>query len=72
VPALTIRDVTERPETIESGSNMLTSVLPDLILDAMKVVLEDKRAWKPPVEYLDTGVSSKVVRIVLGYRHKAF
>jgi len=68
VPAITIRDVTERPETIESGSNMLTSVIPDLILNSIKVVLNDKSSWKPPVEYLDTNVSSKVIRIVLGYR----
>jgi UDP-N-acetylglucosamine 2-epimerase (non-hydrolysing) len=70
IPSVTIRDVTERPETIESGSNMLTGAVPELILDAVKLALHDKSAWKPPAEYLDTNVSAKVARIVLGYLHK--
>ncbi|MBT9139342.1 MAG: UDP-2,3-diacetamido-2,3-dideoxy-D-glucuronate 2-epimerase [Syntrophomonadaceae bacterium] len=71
VPNITIRDVTERPETLESGSNMLTSVSPDLILKALEVVLNEKCAWEPPPEYLAQNVSSKVVKIILGYIRNA-
>jgi len=67
VPNITIRDVTERPETLESGSNMLSSVSPDLILKSLEVVLNEKCAWEPPTEYLTKNVSSKVVKIILGY-----
>ena len=67
VPNITIRDVTERPETIESGSNMLTSVSPALMLRAVEIVLNEKHEWQPPVEYLERDVSSKVVKIILGY-----
>jgi len=67
VPNITIRDVTERPETIESGSNILTGVSPELILKAVKIVLTEKHEWEPPKEYLDKNVSSKVVRIILGH-----
>jgi len=67
VPNITIRDVTERPETLECGSNMLASVSPDLILKALEVVLNEKREWEPPAEYLAKNVSSKVVKIILGY-----
>lgn len=67
VPNITIRDVTERPETLESGSNMLTSVSPDLILKSVEVVLNEKCEWEPPAEYLVKNVSSKVVKIILGY-----
>jgi len=70
VPNITIRDVTERPETLESGSNMLVGVSPDLILSALEVVLNEKCEWQPPVEYLATNVSSKVVKILLGYRNE--
>ena len=70
VPNITIRDVTERPETIESGSNMLVGVSPDLILNSLEVVLNETRGWTPPAEYLVTNVSSKVVKILLGYRNK--
>ena len=67
VPNITIRDVTERPETLECGSNMLTGVSPDLILKSLEVVLNEERAWEPPAEYLEKNVSSKVTKIVLGY-----
>jgi len=71
VPNITIRDVTERPETIESGSNMLTSVSPDLMLKSIEIVLNEKHQWEPPVEYLERDVSSKVVKIILGYLRNA-
>ena len=67
VPNITVRDVTERPETLDSGSNMLTGVSPDVILESLEVVLNEKCEWEPPVEYLVQNVSSKVVKIVLGY-----
>lgn len=67
VPNITIRDVTERPETIESGSNMLTSVSLDLMLKAVEIVLNENCQWEPPAEYLEKDVSSKVVKIILGY-----
>lgn len=67
VPNITIRDVTERPETLECGSNMLTGVSPDLIMKSLEVVLEKKPEWEPPAEYLAKNVSSRVVKIVLGY-----
>lgn len=64
---ITIRDVTERPETIESGSNMLTGVSPELVSDSINVVMNEKNDWNAPVEYLEKNVSSKVVKILLGY-----
>ncbi len=67
VPNITIRDVTERPETLECGSNMLTGVSPDQIMKAMEVALQEKSAWEPPAEYLAENVASRVVKILLGY-----
>lgn len=67
VPNLTIRDTTERPETIESGSNMLVSVSPDLIMNSLDVVLNESHEWEPPREYVAENVSARVVKIVLGY-----
>jgi len=69
VPNVTIRDVTERPETIESGSNMLSGVEPDRILHCVEVVTSHKGIWTPPPEYLEPNVSDKVLKIVLGYNH---
>jgi UDP-N-acetylglucosamine 2-epimerase (non-hydrolysing) len=67
VPNVTLRDVTERPETIECGSNMLSGCEPEAILRSIETVLAQGRAWQPPAEYLEADVSSKVVKIVLGY-----
>jgi UDP-N-acetylglucosamine 2-epimerase (non-hydrolysing) len=68
VPNVTLRDVTERPETIECGSNMLSGARPDSILDCVHTVLAQKRPWKAPPEYLVENVSDIVTKIVLGYR----
>jgi UDP-N-acetylglucosamine 2-epimerase (non-hydrolysing) len=69
VPNVTIRDVTERPETIECGSNILSGVEPDAILSCVRIVTCRRATWTPPPEYLEPNVSDKVIRIVLGYSH---
>jgi UDP-N-acetylglucosamine 2-epimerase (non-hydrolysing) len=66
VPNVTLRDVTERPETIECGSNILTGVDPDQILRSVQVVLKQKQEWRIPREYLVPNVSDTVVKILLG------
>jgi UDP-N-acetylglucosamine 2-epimerase (non-hydrolysing) len=65
IPSVTLRDVTERPETIEAGSNMLAGVRADDILRAVAVVLSSAPTWEPPAGYLDRDVSARVVKIVL-------
>ena len=69
VPNVTLRDVTERPETIECGSNMLSGCEPQMIMRCVETVLSQPPNWLPPLEYLEKDVSGKVVRIVLGYSH---
>jgi UDP-N-acetylglucosamine 2-epimerase (non-hydrolysing) len=66
VPNVTIRDVTERPETIECGSNMLSGCEPETILRCVDTVLSKPPNWQPPIEYLAKNVSSTVIKIVLG------
>ncbi len=68
VPTVTLRDVTERPETLEAGSNMLSGAEPDSILSCVRTVLSRPCHWSPPPEYLAGDVSSAVVKIVLGYK----
>ena len=69
IPNVTLRDVTERPETIESGSNMLSGANPERILAAVGAVLTTSADWIPPSEYLTPAVSRTVAKIVLGYTH---
>lgn len=67
VANVTIRDVTERPETIECGSNMLSGAEPATLLRCVRTVLDQKADWAVPPEYLVENVSRTVVKIVLGY-----
>lgn len=69
IPTVTIRDVTERPETIECGSNMLSGTHPDMIVQCVRTVLAHRPRWSPPPEYLVENVSDTVIKIVLGYLH---
>jgi len=69
VPNVTIRDVTERAETIECGSNILTGSDPEAILRVVDVVLNSACDWVPPTEYVEEHVSTAVAKIVLGYYH---
>lgn len=67
VANVTIRDVTERPETIECGSSMLSGADPDVIVHCVRTVLHQERSWTAPPEYLVENVSDTVVKIVLGF-----
>jgi UDP-N-acetylglucosamine 2-epimerase (non-hydrolysing) len=69
IPNVTIRDVTERPETLECGSNILCGNDPDMITRCVKTATQGNCTWSPPPEYLAEAVSEAVVKIVLGYRH---
>ena len=67
VPNVTIRDVTERPETLECGSNILSGADHNTIIRCVQIALSQPPEWTVPQEYLKRDVSSTVVKIVLGY-----
>lgn len=66
VPNVTLRDVTERPETVEVGSNIIAGGEPDHILKAVKAVLNQNCDWEPPREYTLKNVSKTILKIILG------
>jgi UDP-N-acetylglucosamine 2-epimerase (non-hydrolysing) len=67
VPNVTLRDVTERPETIECGSNILSGCDPGAVLSSVNLVLDLRTKWTAPREYLADHVSDAVIRILLGF-----
>jgi UDP-N-acetylglucosamine 2-epimerase (non-hydrolysing) len=71
VPSVTLRDVTERPETIEAGSNIVSGSDPDDILRTVRLALGTPTSWTPPPEYVEKHVSAVVARILLGYDGRA-
>jgi UDP-N-acetylglucosamine 2-epimerase (non-hydrolysing) len=67
VANVTLRDVTERPETIECGSNILSGADAESIQRCVRVVLGRKAGWNAPLEYLVENVSDTVTKILHGY-----
>jgi UDP-N-acetylglucosamine 2-epimerase (non-hydrolysing) len=59
VPCVTLRDNTERPETVEVGSNMVAGTSPANILKYSKIMLASKRDWPNPF-----GDGKAAIRIV--------
>jgi len=67
VPNVTIRDVTERPETIECGSNVLSGAETETVVQCVRIVIGMKGKWTAPHEYLVENVSDTIAKILLGY-----
>jgi UDP-N-acetylglucosamine 2-epimerase (non-hydrolysing) len=70
IPNVTIRDVTERPETIETGSNIISGAEPESVINCVATAFSCTPDWTPPKEYLVYNVSSIVTKIILGYKLK--
>jgi UDP-N-acetylglucosamine 2-epimerase (non-hydrolysing) len=68
VPNVTIRDVTERPETMECGSNLIAGSSPDRIAAAVDLATREACAWRVPEEYHRPQVAETVARIVTSFR----
>jgi UDP-N-acetylglucosamine 2-epimerase (non-hydrolysing) len=48
VPCVTLRDNTERPETIDAGANVLAGTNPEKILTSVLRIIDIPRTWKNP------------------------
>jgi UDP-N-acetylglucosamine 2-epimerase (non-hydrolysing) len=68
IPNVTLREVTERPETLECGSNVLSGSAPNEVLQRVRLVTSQPPAWMPPAEYTAPVVAETVVRIVSSFR----
>jgi len=63
VPCATLRDNTERLETLEIGSNILVGTKPEKILGGVEKMLKKKRNWKNP--FGDGKSGKRIVNIIL-------
>jgi len=48
VPCVTLRDNTERPETLDVGSNMLAGSTPEMIVECARTMLGRENDWQNP------------------------
>lgn len=64
VPCVTLRDNTERPETLEVGANMLAGADSKRILECAEIMLAKRNGWKNP--FGDGKAADRIVNIITG------
>jgi UDP-N-acetylglucosamine 2-epimerase (non-hydrolysing) len=65
VPAVTCRESTERPETVECGSNILSGLRdPERLAMCVEVMIRADRGWRSPYAD-DSGVAERVTQFVV-------
>lgn len=62
IPCVTLRENTERPETIKVKSNLLAGTNPKKILQAVKTMIKRKRNWRNP--FGDGKTSLRIIKIL--------
>jgi UDP-N-acetylglucosamine 2-epimerase (non-hydrolysing) len=67
VPCVTLRDNTERPETLEVGSNILAGAVPDKILECTQMMLARKNQWRNP--FGDGKAGRRITKIIMEVTH---
>ena len=63
-PTITIRESTERPETVWCGSNVISGLDPHNIVECYRQLSNGPYQWACPEGYANSSVSSKVVKIL--------
>lgn len=66
VPSVTIRNSTERPETVLCGSNVVSGLEAKSIVSCVDLMINADTNWEIPEGYDDPNVSTKVVQFILG------
>ena len=65
IPCVTLRDNTERPETLEVGSNILAGTNPEKIVKCAEFMIQKERNWKNP--FGDGRASKRILDILEKY-----
>lgn len=64
IPCVTLRDNTERPETLEAGANILAGTTPERIIECCQIMLGRPNHWPNP--FGDGQAGQRIVSIVAG------
>lgn len=67
VPCVTLRENTERPETVSVGANEIAGTVPRRIVRKAQIMLKRQRKWKIPLG--DGRASERIVRILERQQH---
>lgn len=66
VPTVICRNTTERPETIEAGSAILSGINSEQILNCTNIMKNKSTKWTMPIGYIDDNVSDKMIKYLTG------
>lgn len=67
-PAVQVRVSTERPEAFDAGSIIVSGFQKDVLVNAVEMATQEfHKGHGIPIDYRDTNVSEKVVKIILGH-----
>ncbi|MNJ55168.1 UDP-2,3-diacetamido-2,3-dideoxy-D-glucuronate 2-epimerase [compost metagenome] len=66
VPTVTLRKTTERPETVDCGSNIVSGLNAERIAASVRLMTELNREWECPKGYLADNVAATVVKFLCG------
>lgn len=61
-PCVTLRNATERPETVEAGSNLIAGTNPENIIECVNLMLNKERNWKNP--FGDGTTGKRIMNII--------
>jgi len=67
VPCVTLRDNTERPETVEAGANMLAGASAERIISSAATMLTRKKDWTNP--FGDGHAAERIINIITEAEH---
>jgi len=62
-PCVTLRDSTERPETVDAGANVVAGTYPDAVLEAAQRMNESKGDWPNP--FGDGTAATQILDVIL-------
>lgn len=64
VPCVTLRDETERPETVDVGANVVAGVCPERVVECVRKMMDAERKWDNP--FGDGRSGKRIVEIIKG------
>ncbi|HIE17237.1 MAG TPA: UDP-N-acetylglucosamine 2-epimerase (non-hydrolyzing) [Dehalococcoidia bacterium] len=67
IPCVTLRDNTERPETVDVGANILAGASSQKIVECVNIMLEREYNWTNP--FGDGKAGERITRIITGAEH---
>lgn len=62
VPCVTLRETTERPETVDVKANIIAGLKPEIVLNSVEIMLNRERTWPNP--YGDGKAAQRIIETV--------